>query len=445
MNSQNIDLDFKKNITVTNSIIRIIGVFEHSNTKRFNKDLFENGFIRENNDESKKFLKNYWYPEFRDLMFLQKEYSSAKIWKKELDEKISLNKINPANKSVIRTVNFNVDSVELYIFNNNLNFFTIEVSIEDSKLQDYSDLTDIIRNFDSEVNLNSSIRNKWVNWIEDNCLQGIKIEDVEVDEYSGSKFKLFTIYETNEDALDSKTKDELLYDLGCVSPIGSAGGNENFSPDLKYYYHLLDNKISVFKNYEILPLFDSFTCLGSNFLDKDIHSFKRKTWSETYFRIVLHNLFLKYNLFRYNSKMNNNSSVKLRNEFEDFLNTYDISHIAYNFLPNLIAEKHRKSLHIDTELEKFQVRINRISQDVQEKEQKRSNLLLTFVGIVTSLGSAKPIISMIESFRVGNRINVGLFYSLISILLIGISIPLLHFLFPENIKSLKRKWKKKRK
>ena len=66
--------------------------------------------------------------------------------------------------------------------------------------------------------------------------------------------------------------------------------------------------------------------------------------------------------------MNTDSSVKIRDEFESFLNTYNISHISYNFLPNLIAEKHRKSLQIDSELEKFQDRINRISQEIQEKE-----------------------------------------------------------------------------
>ena len=211
----------------------------------------------------------------------------------------------------------------------------------------------------------------------------------------------------------------------------------------KYYYELLQDKVSVFKNYEILPLFDSFTCLGSAMFDPKKPDL-RKTWTETYFRIVLYNLFLKYNLFRYNSKLNSDSSVKIRDEFENFLNTYNISHISYNFLPNLIAEKHRKSLQIDSELEKFQERINRISQEIQEKEQKRSNLLLTFVGIVTSLGSAKPIFSMVETFRSDHQLNSGLFYSLLSMALIGSSIPIIRFLFPEVIKSIQRKWKKKK-
>ena len=135
MNTQNLDPDFKKNITVTNSIIRIIGVFEHPNTIRFNRDLFKNGFIRENNDESKKFLKNYWYPEFRDLMFLQKEDSSAKIWKKSINEKVVID----SRKSIP----FEVDFVELFLFPNGLNFFSLEISIQESNLESYSDLTKI--------------------------------------------------------------------------------------------------------------------------------------------------------------------------------------------------------------------------------------------------------------------------------------------------------------
>jgi len=435
-NNTNIELQAKKDLIVSNSIIRIIGVFEEKNNKDFNKKLTDNGFEKEINQDPYSFHKNYWYPEFRDLMFLQKEKTSVKVWKKAINEKVVLE-----NRQ--QTIPFNVDLVELFLFPNDLNFFTLEVSIEADELQSYSDLTDVIRNFNSKIFSEKDEKYKWVNWIEDFCLCGIKLQNVAVDEYSGSKFKLFTIYETAED-LDSTTRDELLFDLGCVSPIGSAGGNLNLSPDEKYYYELLQDKVSVFKNYEILPLFDSFTCLGTNLFDKDVTSFGRKTWTETYFRIVLYNLFLKYNLFRYNSKLNTDSSVKIRDEFESFLNTYNISHISYNFLPNLIAEKHRKSLQIDSELEKFQDRINRISQEIQEKEQKRSNLLLTFVGIVTSLGSAKPIFSMVETFRSDHQLNSGLFYSLLSMALIGSSIPIIRFLFPEVIKSIQRKWKKKK-
>jgi hypothetical protein len=432
-NNTSIELQAKKDLIVSNSIIRIIGVFEKKGSKKMDACLIEHGFEKEINHDPYSFHKNYWYPEFRDLMFLQKEDTSTKVWKKIINKKIVLENT--------KSIPFNVDLVELFLFPNGLNFFTIEVSIDDSRLESYSDLTNSIRNFYSKIKSDedNDKNYKWVNWIEDNCLFGNKLENVAVDEYSGSKFKLFTIYETVED-LDSTTRDELLFDLGCVSPLGSAGGNENLSPDEKYYYELMQDKVSVFKNYEILPLFDSFTCLGTNFLDKD--SFKRKTWTDTYFRIVLYNLFLKYNLFRYNSKMNTDSSVKIRDEFEDFLNTYNISHISYNFLPNLIAEKHRKSLHIDVELEHFQIRINRITQEIQEKEQKRSNLLLSFVGLVTSLSGVQPILEFTEEFRQKNLINPILFYSLSAIVLLVISIPLINFLFPTLIKNLKRKWKK---
>ena len=311
-NNTTIELQVKKDLIVSNSIIRIIGVFEEKGSKKMDACLIENGFEKEGNHDY-SFHKNYWYSEFRDLMFLQKEDTSAKVWKKTIQEKVILE-----NR---KTIPFTVDLVELFLFRNDLNFFTIEVSIEDSRLESYSDLTNIIRNFDSKVISDKGDEYKWVNWIEDHCLCGIKIaskkgDQANVDEYSGSKFKLFTIYETAED-LDSTTRDELLFDLGCVSPIGSAGGNLNLSPDEKYFYELLQDKVSVFKNYEILPLFDTFTCLGTNLFDKDVTSLSRKTWTETYFRIVLYNLFLKYNLFRYNSKLNTDSSVKIRDEFDN--------------------------------------------------------------------------------------------------------------------------------
>ena len=93
---------------------------------------------------------------------------------------------------------------------------------------------------------------KTINWIEENCLSGIKIASdsqspkVEVDEYSGSKFKLFTLLDI-EETISKEQTEELLYDIGCVAKIGSAGSNEDFSPSVDYYNSLLANKISVFK------------------------------------------------------------------------------------------------------------------------------------------------------------------------------------------------------
>lgn len=292
----------------------------------------------------------------------------------------------------------------------------------------------------------------WVNWIETNCLNGIQITSndvndvVHTDGFSGSKFKLYTLVDFKEnDALKNpQVRDELLYDLGCVSPIGTAGGDFSFTPSESYFEELLNDKISVFNNYTILPLFDTFTVVGYNLLNFHQYGTKRSSWTQTYFRIYLYNLFIKYNLFRYNLDMEHDS-VKVRDEFESFLNTYNLSHISYNFLPNLIFHQHRKSLQIDEELEKFQERINRISQAIQKEQQKRSNLLLGIVGAMTSISSVKPILDILENSRSQIHLNGFLFYSTVGIIALCAAIPLLAYLFPEKKKQLLRKWKNRKK
>jgi hypothetical protein len=193
----------------------------------------------------------------------------------------------------------------------------------------------------------------------------------------------------------------------------------------------------------MLPLFDSFTTVGYNLLNDDQHQVKYNTYANMRFRVYLFNLFLKYNLFRYNSKINTDS-VKTRDEFEGFLNTYNISHISYNFLPNLIYHGLRKSLQIDNELKQFQDRINRISQAIQEKQQKRSNLFLGIVSFLATISSVGPIFNYLEEIRIKLLFNPFAFYFIIGIILIVIAFPILMYLFPEKKKQITQKWKQKK-
>jgi hypothetical protein len=131
----------------------------------------------------------------------------------------------------------------------------------------------------------------------------------------------------------------------------------------------------------------------------------------------------------------------MRDEFENFLNTYNLSHLSYNFLPNLIFHHHRKSLQIDEELEKFQDRINRISQAIQEEQQKRSNLLLGIVGAMTSIAGLQPILAYIEMGRRFLQLGYFLFYALVLVVIAVASILVLSYLFPEKKKKILRKWR----
>lgn len=262
----------KKNITVNNSIVRIVGVFEQNLTKnKFKSKLSASGFKTIEENDPTSFHKNYWYPEFRDMFFLQKNETSSKIYTKYPGVKIDFFVRNNKTTGIEETLRVEIGKIELFTFKDGLNLFAIEVSITQKELSYYSDLTLVIRDFYRKV-LDNGKEYDWVNWIEEFCLCGVKIsskpeeKNVKVDDYSGSKFKLYTILDIEEE-LDDRTREELLYDVGCVAPIGSAGSNGLLTPSKEYYKELMKNKISVFSNYEILPLFDSYTAIGKNILD----------------------------------------------------------------------------------------------------------------------------------------------------------------------------------
>jgi hypothetical protein len=100
-------------------------------------------------------------------------------------------------------------------------------------------------------------------------------------------------------------------------------------------------------------------------------------------------------------------------------------------------------MRVEEELTKFEDRINKISQAIQEEQQSRMNMLIGLVGLVTSIGSVEPAIEILESLRENFKMNLTPFYLLTSFIVIIIAIPTLAFLFPEKKKQLIRKWQKK--
>ncbi len=432
------------------AIIKLVGIFEEKYSKKFVQQFLKSGYKEELfSDKTKSFLKNTFYPEFRDLLFLGQEESSVTVLQLQPTEGIIFKKGFGENVTEIST---DFSQVELFLFPNGLHFFSIQLSPRQLELAHLSDVMYCARSFDSTVQ-HKGVDQSWVSWIEDHFLDGIQISSkdqkrIHVDEFSGSKFKLFSIIDIPEAAnnIDLQTREHLLYDLGSVAQIGTAGGNSYFTPSPEYFTSLMKEKIAVFNNYTILPLFDTFTVVGEGVItspNPNLALGMQLTWTQTYFRIYLYNIFIKYNLFRYNLEMGDDS-VKVRDEFESFLNTYNLSHISYNFLPNLIFHQHRKGLQIDEELEKFQERINRISQAIQEDQQKRSNLLLGLVGAMTSISGLQPVIEYLEIGRKTVGLGYFSFYPLVVIIAIILAIPLLAYLFPEKKKKIVRKWKQRK-
>ena len=63
----------KKTIKVSSSIIKLVGIFESTPVEKTISAFESIGYTSDLlDDDTLGFYKNYWYPEFRDLLFLFK-------------------------------------------------------------------------------------------------------------------------------------------------------------------------------------------------------------------------------------------------------------------------------------------------------------------------------------------------------------------------------------
>jgi len=437
---------------INNCIIKIVGllgVYDNTSRVDFQKKLLKNNKYSEDHRpevvkisdtfslDPAALLKDQYYPEFRDIMYFKSKANKELLCRRFIcKQKQNVSLVNKKG-GIINQLPVIIKQCEIYLFTDQISLFSLQIEVNQSDWN-FDFLSDLIlkcRSFDSNVDEMSGGKNKaWHEWISENYLQNEKLrgEKVKADEFSGSKFKVFTAIDCD---LQAGNFDKYLYDLGTSSPLKSADGQGDYIPHKDYFSLLMKSKVSYFNNWEALCLFDSFTAIGSKFLSSQGNI---DTWSYTYFRIYLFQLFFKYNLYRYNSDLHDNT-VKLRNQFEKFLNNYNLSHISFNFLPNEMFNKIGEALHLDEELNTFQNRINRISSAIQEEKQSRTNALLQFVSVLGGLGSVKPVfdgLSLAQKYLGWSNL---VFYTLLVLILLSIGLGLLAFLMPELVKKIKKK------
>ena len=199
----------------------------------------------------------------------------------------------------------------------------------------------------------------------------------------------------------------------------------------------MEHRVAAYQNWEAICLFDSFACIGSNFL-LDREGNINPSWDQTYFRIYLFRLFFKYNLYRYNSLVAQSDSDKLvkhRDQFEDFLNQYNISHISFNFLPNLIFDKTGSALDHRSEVEMFRERIRNLSTTIQEKKQAKTNFLLQLVtGLsgLSVLSDLPGIMDQVLAFTHWTKTELSIY---VVLLLAMLGVGIFYYLKPEQVKK----------
>jgi len=435
---------------VNSSIIRIVGLLgeipEKSADKLFQKfrdagyhrDLYPVDANGVKDTRSLQFLRDYFYPNFRNLMFLKDNEDETFRYIKLDKRTVSLTYGRDERK---RIYSIGILKSELYLFKEQIGLFSISIEIQEANknLNDISNIISVVKNFDAELE-NGTL---WHHWISKELLANIPLRStdesiVSSDEYSGSKFKVYSVLDFEHERQERKSH---LYDIATSSPLGAGFGRGFNAPDEQYFDQIMTNRIAVFKNWEAVCLFDSFCCIGDKNLNEP-GSVSYISWDYTYFRIYLYRLFFKYNLYRYNSMINEADAKKilLRDHFESFLNKYNIGHISFNFLGNELFNKTGHALELDKELITFRERINNFSKVLQEERESKTNNLLQIVTVLSGLSSVAPAIDMInqaEQYLQWPRI---IYYGLVSIITLTIISGIIYYIFPELFKKL---WKKR--
>jgi hypothetical protein len=441
--------------TVDAALIKITGVFSFKRKKieafiskgyttiPLSEYELTNGDIQEGKtkvkvqDDAKKFYRDRYYKEFASLMFTgESEENAISALYKQSEYSINLTAKGRKARSVQQ---------ELFLFRNETGIFSITVEPEVLDFDSISDVTYAFRFFDTEVEIGGK-KMELHDFIAKEVLCGIPLRgtNVESDEYSGSKFKVYTVINTVEvDDGKCYSRDHLVYEIGTASKLGTMADEGYNAPSHEYYEELMENSIKVFKNYTGLALLDSFTVIGHGiYQEKTKEFFKYNSYNRVYFAIYVFNLYVRYNIFRFNTVFGE-EPIKTRDSYQDFLNNFNFSHISFNFLPNIFYKKMRGALLISEEIEQFEKRLNKLAAGIQEEQEKRQASLLALVSVLTGLSSARDIFTLLEGFRYSLSLSGILFYTTLIVVLLLVTVPVLAYLFPQLTKKVRRKLKRK--
>jgi hypothetical protein len=461
-------------IQINSCLLKVIGVFSFDTRKDYKRFInagfdtmrvvdLPTGYSDKSRsiEETKKFYKDTYYSEFRELMFTSNQKSDReglqqksiiKLFRyKTLNSKFITKKFDEQSKNLLEFhLPYEINTQELFLFPDGVGIFSISFNLKDQDLEYASDLINQARSFYSKIETNSNFNISFHQWISEEILCGIELvgENLKVDEYSGSKFKIYSVFDL-PNLKDSYNRDHLLYEIGTSSPIGTVSNNSRLKPTKEYFDELMKNKLGVFENYEGLALLDSFTVIGyENYAGLDNSKYghiPHHQWNRAYFSIYIFNLYVRYNLFKFNAEFLSNP-VKYRSKFQMFLNHYNFTHISFNFLPNIIFKKMREAMGIEFEIEKFEKRLVNLASSIQENQEKRQAFLLTLISVLSGWEASSHLLDQANSIKTWLGWTNFTFYFALFLLIASLAVILMEYLFPIHAQKFRKKtlrlWKK---
>ena len=368
---------------IDNYILKIVGVFKYE--KNFIENALKSNYSElKYNDELLGYYKDYFYPDFRK-QFCSNDEKRHHILSKQFNDNnpIELFLLN-REKEVTKKSSIVLVESRLDLMDDSFGLFTLDLKLDskNTTLSDFSDAAFLAREFDTLIEHKKF--NKWHEYIESEVLleNFTRGKSIQIDEYSGSKYKLFMVLNV-PDAKDNHTISNILFDIGTLARVGSAVATTYDSMDKNYIEQLVkSNSISVYNNWKGLALLDTFTVVGNG-----IGMF---VYNNYYYGIYLYSLFIKYSLFKFNYEIADLDEDR-RSQFQDFLTKYYYNFISYNFLPSEIFNRLKISLDIDRELKLMNEKVELVGRQIQEEQQDRTNKILGIVTVLSSLSSAQPV------------------------------------------------------
>lgn len=199
--------------------------------------------------------------------------------------------------------------------------------------------------------------------------------------YSGNKLKTFIALEFDKFP-PNYSHEEALFELGTLTEFSTSKNMRGYnSPASAYFDSIVLKRISVYKNWSGLALFDSFVLIGEkDYLKEDTTI---SMINESYFKVFLFNMYYKFYLFKTHASLEENDSKFSKSQLYSFLQKYELKQISYNFLPNLLHEKIREAMEIDIELNAVRSKIEMLDSLRQERFSKKLNWLLTGISVLT--------------------------------------------------------------
>ncbi len=195
----------------------------------------------------------------------------------------------------------------------------------------------------------------------------------------GNKLSLFSIAKIKS---GSGITDELLFELGTLAPIGSCASSGFNAPSEQYLGRIMvENSLSVYKNWKALCLADTVTILSL-----DCPDWLENNWCDDYFGLIyIWQLFRRNYLFRLTNRFRyeRENVQALKKESVEFERNCSFQTISYNFLPIEFSACVVHGLGIDGKKEEL---YHMISQEQIKDEQladKRMNNLLFFMTCLT--------------------------------------------------------------